>query len=123
MALTAALGGSKFQGPRQRPLPPLRAAPILKPPALPGDTYNDEGDCDRRVLHPSLARDAERADDLLHSDELEGDIWHSREDVRQRNGELEPPVAVTTEHEVAGGEVAALVLDRSTFALLGQALS
>ena len=29
----AALGGSKFEGPRQRPLPPLRAAPILKPPA------------------------------------------------------------------------------------------
>ena len=39
VALTAALGGSKFQGPRQGPLPPLRAAPILKPPALPGDTY------------------------------------------------------------------------------------
>ena len=34
----AALGGSKFKGPRQ-PFLPLRAAPILKPPALPGDTY------------------------------------------------------------------------------------
>src|SRR5271165_3395584 len=33
------LGGSKFEGPRQRPLLPLRAATILKPPALPGDTY------------------------------------------------------------------------------------
>ena len=31
VALTAALGGSKFQGPRQPPLPPLRAAPILSP--------------------------------------------------------------------------------------------
>src|ERR1700739_1389227 len=33
------LWGCKLKGPRQRPLPPLRAAPILKPPALPGDTY------------------------------------------------------------------------------------
>ena len=33
------LGGSKFQGPRQRPLLPLRAAPDPKPPQLPGDTY------------------------------------------------------------------------------------
>ena len=33
------LGGSKLNGPRQRPFLPLRAAQILKPPALPGDTY------------------------------------------------------------------------------------
>src|SRR5208283_308890 len=33
------LGGSKLKGPRQRPLLPLRAAQILKPPALPGDIY------------------------------------------------------------------------------------
>ncbi len=29
----------RFKRPRQRPLLPLRAAQILKPPALPGDTY------------------------------------------------------------------------------------
>jgi hypothetical protein len=33
-------GGSKFKGPRQRPLLPLRAVHVLKPPALPGDTYS-----------------------------------------------------------------------------------
>jgi len=32
-------GGSKFEGPRQRPLLPLRAVHIVKPPALRGDTY------------------------------------------------------------------------------------
>ena len=35
----AASGGSKFKGPRQRPLLPLRVVHFLKPPALPGDTY------------------------------------------------------------------------------------
>ena len=34
-------GGSKFKGPRQRPLLPLRAVHVLKPPALPGDTYTN----------------------------------------------------------------------------------
>ena len=29
-----------LQGPRQRPLLPPRAAPTIKPPAFPGDTYN-----------------------------------------------------------------------------------
>jgi REP element-mobilizing transposase RayT len=33
-------GGAKFKGPRQRPLLPLRAVHVLKPPALPGDTYS-----------------------------------------------------------------------------------
>jgi len=32
-------GGQPDVGSRQRPLPPLRAAQFLKPPALPGDTY------------------------------------------------------------------------------------
>ena len=39
LALTSRLGRLQIQGPRKRPLLPLRAAPILKPPALPGDTY------------------------------------------------------------------------------------
>ena len=43
LALTAPpLGGSKLKGPRQRPFLPLRAAQILKTPALPGDTYPAE---------------------------------------------------------------------------------
>src|SRR5580693_476393 len=36
---TPPLGGSKLNGPRQRPVLPLRAVHVLKPPALPGDTY------------------------------------------------------------------------------------
>src|SRR6516162_3552485 len=39
VALIAAFRRLEQLGPRQRPQQPLRAAPSLKPPALPGDTY------------------------------------------------------------------------------------
>jgi putative transposase len=39
VALIAAFRRLQQPGPRQRPQQPLRAAPYLKPPALPGDTY------------------------------------------------------------------------------------
>jgi REP element-mobilizing transposase RayT len=38
---TPPLGGSKLNRPRQRPVLPLRAVHVLKPPALPGDTYQE----------------------------------------------------------------------------------
>src|SRR5208282_5502645 len=38
----ATFGWLETLGPRQRPHLPLRAAPILKPPALPGDIYNHQ---------------------------------------------------------------------------------
>ena len=38
-AVSQVVGFIKGKGPRQRPLLPPRAAPILKPPALPGDIY------------------------------------------------------------------------------------
>ena len=41
--ITPPSGGYKLKGPRQRPLLPLRAVHILKPPALPGDTYSNYG--------------------------------------------------------------------------------
>src|SRR5262249_49645639 len=40
VALIAAFRRLQQLGPRQRPQQPLRAAPSLKPPALPGDTYH-----------------------------------------------------------------------------------
>jgi dTDP-glucose pyrophosphorylase len=48
-------GGSKFKGPRQRPLLPLRAVHVLKPPALPGDTYcSDAAMEDNPMMYGSI---------------------------------------------------------------------
>ena len=59
-------------------------------------------------LAPSFAGNPERADNLLQADELQRDIRHRREDAGQRDREFEPPVAVTPEDEIAGGDVAVL---------------
>ena len=53
-------GGSKLKGPRQRPLLPLRAVHVLKPPALPGDTYQGL-DVARRAARQAHRRSGGRA--------------------------------------------------------------
>ena len=49
----------------------------------------------------AAGREAERADDDLHPDELQRDIRHGGDDPGQRHGERQQPVAEAVAHEVA----------------------
>ena len=59
----------------------------------------------------AAGREAERADDDLHADELQRDIRHGGDDPGQRHGEREQPVAEAVAHEVGCGHVPARVSD------------
>ena len=68
-----------------------------------------ERDQQRQIGGEAGPGDAERADHHLDADELQRDVRHGRDDAGQRDGQRQPAIAVAATHEVAGGDVAALV--------------
>jgi hypothetical protein len=64
-----------------------------------------------RSAAKARARDAERADHDLQTDELEGDVRHRRDDPGDSHRQGEPAVAEAPAHEVSCGDVMVLVAD------------
>ena len=57
------------------------------------------------------AEHLEPAEDGAHSNELKRDVRHRRHDTGQRDGDLQPAIAVAVAHEVGGRDVTATACD------------